>query len=296
MADADDQDWKAFLEATEEDDEDVETSSLEDETLDDEDESEDESSKKSATEKGKKGSDPKEDPDPEDEEEDDPEKSKKKDEPKKTDPETEAYKPRLKQFLNDKGELDSKKLEDAYIANSKEAVRINEELTKAKDQVKQLLSAIGKDPEVAKKLLGEEGAKQVAADVKGSDTPRDPIMADYEAKMKKQANAEYDEFIEAHPESVSDPEKAEKIGKYLKFYGPWYQAQNDGEIPGMKESLEAAYRHYGWDLEIDKKEEVAVAAKKHAATRSTPQSKKPAKKGGLSKAEMHFASKLGVKL
>lgn len=308
MADTDD-DWKAFLEATELDDDDVETPSGEDENLEDEELDEDDPTKKKSTESDKKGGDGGEDDDPEkgkdpkdpkkpdSTKDDDPEKGK---DPKKPDPKAddETYKPRLTQFLNDNGELDVKKVEDAYIASSKEGVRLNDELSKVQDQLKQVLSAIAKDPEAAKKILGEEGAARVAKDGSTQPEAKDPILADYEAKMVKKSHQEYDEFIEGHPEAVSDPEKARKIGEFLKFYGPWYQQTNGGEIAGMKDSLEAAYRQFGWDLEVDKTEKVASAAKDKAATRSTPQGKKPSKTGAnnLTKQEEFFAKKLGVKL
>lgn len=297
MAEADDKNWQDFLDATELDDDEVETSSEEDENLEDEEaDDKDDAKKKSAPEKGKKGDDAEEEES--DEDEDDPDKDEKKaeDDLKKDEkkPDPEAYQPRLKQFLNDKGELDPKKMEEAYIESSKEGVKLKGQVDNLTGQVKELLAAINKDPETAKKLLGEEAAKKLADDQPAA--PLDPVQAHFVAKLNKEHKEQYNEFVEQHPESVSDPDKAEKISKFFKFYGPWYKETNDGEIATMKDSLEAAYRHYGWDVEIKKKEDVASAAKKNAATRSTAHSKKPSSKSGFSKEEMKFASKLGVKL
>ncbi len=298
MAEEDDKAWEEFLAATEIEDDEVETPGEDEKLEDDNQGDEDDPKKKTSPEKGKKSDDAEEKEDP-DEGDPDPDKAKEKaeddSEKDKKPPEPEAYQPRLKQFLNDKGELDPKKAEEAYIESSKEGVRLKGQVDDLQGQVKQLLDAIGKDPETAKKLLGEEGAKKLET---GNDSsiPADPMVADYTAKLNKKHKEEYDEFIDVHPESVSDPDKAEKIGKFLKFYGPWYREVNDGEIASLKDSLEAAYRHYGWDLEIKKKEDVANAAKKTAATRSTPQSKKPSSKSGFSKEELTMAAKLGVKL
>lgn len=307
-----DEDWQAFMAATELDDDDVETLSGEDENLEDEKlDDPDDPDKKKSTKPGEKGGDGGEGDDPDEGKDpketdgkkkpdsgkaDDPDDAK---DPKKPDPKAgdETYKPRLTQFLNDSGELDVKKVEDAYIASSKEGVRLNDELEKVQGQVKQLLQAIAADPEVAKKILGEEAAKSVSKDGSIQPEKKDPVLADYEAKMVKKSRQEYTEFVDAHPEAVSDPEKAKKIGEFLKFYGPWYQQTNDGEIAGMKDSLEAAYRQFGWDLEVDKKETVATATRDKAATRSTPQGKKPKTgKNELTKEESFFAKKLGVTL
>lgn len=300
MAELDD-DWKKFMESTEEEPEEVET----DPELDEEDEPEDPNEDPKADpakpkeDEEENPDDPEEDPD----EEADPEE----DEPKPGS----DYKPRLKQFLDSEGNVDLEKFEKSYIESGKQAVQLDKDLKEVRDNYGSLLGAIKSKPDVAKALFGEEGAKQLLEDNRiptggqpsssGSgnqpDISNHPLLKHLEAQLNAQSKNEYNDFVEAHPEAVTDPDKAQKIGEYLKFYGPWYSAQNNGQIAPMKEALEAAFRHYGWDLEVKNKEDVATAAKKAAATRRTGGSaKRAATKKEISKGEDFFAKKLGVKL
>lgn len=301
MADTD-EDWQAFLKSTELDDDEVETPPGEDENLEDEERPE-QPAKKPVPEKKPVDSDADKKPPakvepkkPAADEDKDAAEAKKAAADKKKPPAADAYKSKLTQFHNDEDELDIEKIEKAYIETSKEGVRLNSRVEEVEGQMKQLLQAIAKDPDVAKKVLGEEGAKTLDSDIKGTTPPADPIVADYEAKLTKQSRQEYNDFVEVHPESVSDPDKAAKISSFLKFYGPWYSKENGGEIAGMKDSLEAAYRHHGWDLEVESKEDLASAARDAAATKRPPAGKKSSKKGGFTKEETFFANKLGVKL
>jgi len=310
MADVDN-DWDEFMSAAakdygdkpDEDDEDLDDEDLDDDEDADDEEQEDKP-KKSTKKAGKEADDADgddDDSDDDDSDDDDEDESEEEDDKSKTSKST--YKPRLKQFFDDKGKPDLKKYEEGYINSSKEAVRLNGELkaaleahTESQNNFANLAQAIKKnDPELAKKLFDGDTLKELERKP-AADAPKDPFTRDYEAKLRKQSKAEYDQFIELNPEAVTDPSKAEKIGAYLKLYGEWYKEQNDGEIPSMKEALEATYRHFGWDVAKEKKEKVATAAKKTAANRSSGGGKKVAKKSEVSKMEAVFAKKLGVKL
>lgn len=304
MAEQDD-DWEKFLKATEEDDEEVETGNEpEDEPQGSDDDSDEQDPDKSKEDEDK--DDPKEGDDSD--EDDDPDKGKGDDDadtnPKGDDP-ADDYKPRLKQFLNEDGSYNIKKAEDAYVESGKHAVELKNKFEELGGQYDQLLGAIKAKPKVAEELFGKEGAQKLANDSSisskkdggGDPEMKHPLLQHLDAKMKNTSKREYNEFVELHPEAVTDPEKARKIGIFLKTHGATYREENDGEIPSMKESLEAAYRYYGWDLEIKNKEDVATAAKKAAATRRTPGGgKKKAKKNEVEKGEEFFARKLGVKL
>jgi len=295
MAEEDDS-WSKFLDSIDEPDEEVETEDeldSEDETDQDDTDEDDKKSKKSkeAAKGGKAGDE--EDSDDDSEEDDDAEDADKDKKSKKSD----TYKPRLKQFLNEDGSLDAERIEKSYIENSKETVRINGVLEETKGRLDKLLGAIKTKPDIAKALFGEEGAKTLA---KGDDPEGqqqlDPITAHVKAKLDNESKREYSDFVDAHPEAVSDPEKSRKIGRFLKIFGQEYREEHEGEFPSMKEGLEAAYRYYGWELETTEKEKVASAAKKTAATRHTPNKKRPASKQKKSDQEQFFAQKLGVKL
>jgi len=291
-----DEDWKKFLDATQEEPEEVETDDSEDEPDDpiedeeneaiDDDESEEEDA----------------DEDDDSEEEDDSKKAKKGKKEKSAD---DTYKPRLKQFLNDDGSLDAKKIEESYIQSGKQAVTLNkqvEELTESESKLRTdysaLLEAIKAKPDIAKALFGADGAKKLvdspALTKKTEET--NPLLKHLEAQMNNASNKAYEEFIKVHPEAVTDPEKARKIGSFMKIYGQTYREENNGEIASMKDALEAAYKYYGWDEKIKTKEDVAIAAKKAATTRSSGNAKKSATKKQAAMGEQFFAQKLGVKL
>lgn len=303
-----DEEWKAFLDATEEDPEEVET---DDEITEDEDPvdpKDDPKKQDPAKSKEDEEEDPSDDEeDPDDKEEDDPEEDDEEDGKKK--PAASDYSPRLKQFIKDDGTYDLEKAEKSYIESGKQAVKLDKDLKQIKEDYGSLLGAIKAKPEAAKLIFGEQGAKQLLEDDRiptgggqgsgsGSDSKQSdhPLLRHLEAQQQNASRREYEEFVEAHPEAVTDPEKARKIGVFLKQHGAIYREENNGEIPSMKESLEAAYRYYGWDLEIKKKEDVASAAKKAAATRTTGGAKKSKTKKETSMGEEFFARKLGVKL
>lgn len=287
MANEDDP-WGKFQASISEPDEEVET---DDEELEEDEADLDEDESKKDPKKSKKAAEGGEDdPDEEDSDEDESEDDDEADDEKST------YKPRLKQFFNKDGSLNAQRIEKSYIENSKETVRLNGEVEKISGQYTQLLEAIKSKPEIAKALFGEEAAKTLIKGKPGNQPPADPILAHVKAQMDNASKRDYNAFVEKHPEAVSDPAKAKKIGTFLKIYGQEYRESHDGELPTMKEGLEAAYRYYGWETKISKKEEVANAAKKTAATRRTPSTRKPATKAKKNELETFFAGKLGVKV
>lgn len=299
-----DDDWKKFMDSTLEDDEEVETpEEVEDETDDSEEEDKNPKSNKSTEEEDDDTDDSEEDSDEEDDSEEDEEDGKDKK------PSDSDYQPRLKQFIKDDGKYDLEKIEKSYIESGKQAVQLDKDLKEIRSNYGELLGAIKGNPDIAEKLFGKEGAKQLLENdniPKGGspstgsgqqvDISSHPLLKHLEAQLNAQSKSEYNKFVEDHPEAVTDPTKARQIGEFLQFYGPFYSSQNDGQIAPMKEALEAAYRHYGWDLEVKGKEDLATAAKKTAATRRTPSAKRAATKKEVTQSEQFFANKLGVKL
>lgn len=293
-----DDDWNNFLNSIDDPDEEVETSEDEDENLADDDQGTD----KKPPKKSKEAPKGDEDADADDSDDDDSDKDDDaddadagKDSKKGKDADADTYKPRLKQFINDDGSVDIQKLETAHIESSKEGVRLNTVLEETNEKYNRLLDAIKAKPEAAKLLFGEEGAKDLAKG-KPEGQQLDPFSRHVKAQIDKQSKQDYTDFVDAHPEAVSDPEKARQIGVFLKRFGRDYPDDNDGELPTMKQGLEAAYRWYGWDLGTTKEEDIAVATKKTAATRSTPNKKTPVTKQKKNELEGFFAKKLGVKI
>lgn len=291
----DDDDWDAFMSSIEEPDEEVETP---DDLDEDETPDEEVDDPKKPAKKSKKAAKASKDDDPDDSDDDDPDEEVDGDEddPDKK-PAKSSYKPRLKQFLNDDGSLNAERIEKSYIDNSKETVRINGELEQSNAKYDALVKAIKDKPEAAKILLGEAGAKKLADTGNADDQqPVDPLLAHVKAELDNRSKKDYADFIELNPDAATDPEKAKKIGRFLKIFGEEYRQENNGEFPSMKDGLEAAYRYYGWDLETKKKDDVAIAAKKAAATRHTPNKKTPVTKQKKNELEGFFAKKLGVKI
>jgi len=300
-----DQDWDEFMKATQEEPEEVETDDeLEDEDLEDEEPEVDEDQEESEKGKEKPGkkSEKTASKETDEEEKDDDAEEDDDEEEKETPAKSDGYKPRLKQFKNEDGTLNAEALEKSYIKTSKTVLDTQEKLKELEGNHNQLLQAIAAKPEIAETLFGKDGAKKLQQNSKaqpgqsGSQKDRDPMLIHLEAQMNNKSRKEYADFVENNPESVTDPERAEKIGRFLKIYGATHREENNGEIPPMGEALREAYRYYGWDVNDKNKEDVAIAAKKTAATRSTSQGKKPASKKKASDAESFFAKKLGVKL
>lgn len=295
MAEEDDN-WDNFLSSIGDAPAPVETDDdvAEDENDEDQDDDDDKDSKKPPKETGKPAdSDDEDDSDDDDSEDEDAEDE---DDKGKKKPKDSDYKPRLKQFINDDGSYDVAKSEKAYIASSKEAVRLDTENKEVTNKYAALVKAIKDNPEAAKLLMGEKAAKEFVEAKAEDDQPVDPLLRHVKATLDKQSRKEYDEFTEKYPETVTDPERVQKIGKFLNRFGRDYAEDNDGELPTMKEALEAAYRYHGWPLEITEEERVAAAAKKTAATRRTPNKKTPTVAKKKNELEGFFAAKLGVKV
>lgn len=329
MADVD-KEWQEFMDTARADyadddkppksnQDDLDDDELEDDDLEgDEDDDEEEKPPKKSTKKpGSKEADDDDseddDSDEDDDDDDDEEGEDEEEDDKKSKTTSENYKPRLKQFFDKDGKPSIEKLEKGYIDSSKEAVKLKQERDAEHDarvesdgNFTKLAAAIKKhDPKLAEKIFNGDDLKELEEKQKKeqAEKNRDPFARDYEAKMRKQAVKEMDDFIENNPEAATDPDRAQKINKFLARYNRDYKEDNDGEIPSMKEALEAAYRYYGWELNtgkpgstMNKKERVANRAKKSAANRKSGGGKKVAKKSEVSKLEAHFAKKLGVKL
>lgn len=302
-----DEDWKNFMNSINETGEDVETDddeSTEDETEQEveEEETEDESKKSKKAAKGDKADESEEDTEEEESDEDDDAEDADKDKGKKS--KSDTYKPRLSQFLNEDGSVSVERLEKSYIENSKEAVRLKSENEDVIGKYNTLVEAIKSKPEVAEALFGKEGAKNLTKGQPPEGQQRlDPYSAHIKAQMENQSKKDYNDFADAHPEIATDSDKAKKIGSFLKLFGQQYREENGGEIPSMKQGLEAAYRYYGWGATTEKekekakkKEDVASAAKKKAATVHTSNKKTPVSKQKKSELEGFFAQKLGVKV
>ena len=284
-----DDEWKKFQQVAKSGDtEEVETN-LEDEDLEDADNDNPDNPANDRS-KPEGDDDTPDDPEnpggdnPEEDEEDDPKN------PKDPKPEDE-YKPRLTQYLDSEGKPDLKKLEDAYINSSKEAVNLNNRLKDLEGQNKQILDAIARDPEIAKKLLGEQGAEDLKKS-RDPEPPKDPYARHIQSQITRKQKEQYDEFVEQNPEAVSDPDRAEKISWYLSTFGPAH-LERTGEIAEMKEMLVAAYRHFGWDLADEQADKLANAAKTAASTTPTPKASKPAPKQQFTKEQVEMARKLG---
>lgn len=181
-----------------------------------------------------------------------------------------------------------KRLERAYQKSSDEAIRLNHQL-----QGKQ---ATGQQPQPPQQ--GQQQPAQNQQDTQETNSApaqgEDPVLVHMRTQLDQQAEKDLQDFRKENPEIDTDPEIRENVNKYIKFYSH-YAYQNEGRLPGMRESLDAAYKHFGYN--DNKEEKVANQAKQNA---SQPKSGSKAKKGSsgsgdkdLTDEEKAFAQKMG---
>lgn len=222
------------------------TDSTEDEVLEDEDQEEVDPSEEE---------DETDDTETDDTEDADAEETDDESEDDESDEDEEEEEPFQKRFTQFKGDTPTeyfKNLEDGYAQSSKEAVRLaseNKDLSSQLDRVKQLIAS---NPELAEKIQQGDG----------QSTPtvaKDPALLFAETQMKETWKRDYDAFIDAHPEVVSDPSLAEALDKKL-LIAKRIVEEEEGRLVGMGEGLEMAWKLLGKDTE-DKQEKVRMAAK-----------------------------------
>lgn len=200
------------------------------------------------------------------------------------------FEKRYTQFKGDTPVEYAKSLEDAYNKSSAEGVRLNTELSDLKSKVGHILAAAEKNPELA---------KQLGLDESGTSTPpapsvKSPAETYAEQMMQERMEKEYSEFTTDHPEVDTDEALRTELLAEVGVQSAAYNARS-GKIISMAEALNRAWKVLGYD--DNSKETLAVKAKENASqgtTQGTSAKKKSTTKPEVSEKAMDLAKRMGL--
>lgn len=293
----------------------VETANAEDENTrknggaasEDDDEGEDEDDEDEEDEDDDAGSD--EEDDDEEEESDDDDESEEEDSEEEDDKPTKKSKSEKKsaagfrytQYAGDGTEKSYRKnLEEAYKNSSAEGVRLAQENQLQARRMQNLVAAAKSDPEFAEKLnaiLSEGGTTAGAGgDAGTAKTPgaaQNPFLANAESEWKRKSEKEAQEFIDANPEVLSDPQINAKVRKRMETISRIEWEENERLITAG-EAMEEAYRQLGYADKRGKNKVINGAKKSVSPTRPAGTKKKPKTASDFTEGQLVFAAEMGV--
>jgi len=156
-------------------------------------------------------------------------------------------------------------LEKGYTNSSAEAIRLKDELETATGRVDAIMTAAAKDPELAQKLNAvingsnsggsgdDENSQGKAVD--------NPFIRNLQSEWQEKSQTEIQEFIDANPEVVTDPEISKDVKHYMKLFSNDH-FERTGKLMSGGEAMAKAYKHLGLE---DKrgKQDLANGAKKN---------------------------------
>lgn len=184
---------------------------------------------------------------------------------------------RFTQFAGD-GTTESyiSNLEKAYENSSAEGINLNQKLSQATKQVDAIVSAVQADPELKDRIDAILAGRPSAASPKGeSAASSDPFLVNAKTQWEEESTKSAQEFINANPEVVSNPEINTEVKKWMEVFSR-QEYEDKGKLLTAGEAMKMAYRHLGYE---DKRE--ARSSKngmKSAVAPTKPQgSRKPAK-------------------
>jgi hypothetical protein len=163
-------------------------------------------------------------------------------------------------------------LEEGYKNSSAEAIRLKGELETSTGRLDTFMRIIGNNPELAtafNKALGDAGDKGSGGGSGGSDDDSNskdagldnPFIKNMQSEWQEKSEAEIQEFIDANPEVVTDPQIAADVKHYMKLFSNDYY-ERTGKLMSGGDAMAKAYKHLGLE---DKrgKQELANGAKKN---------------------------------
>lgn len=163
-------------------------------------------------------------------------------------------------------------LEEGYKNSSAEAIRLKGELDTASGRLDTFMRVVGNNPELAtafNKALGEAGDNGSGSGSGGSDDGSNsqgsgldnPFIKNMQAEWQEKSEVEIQEFIDANPEVVTDPEVSKDVKHYMKLFSNDYY-ERTGKLMSGGEAMAKAYKHLGLE---DKrgKQDLANGAKKN---------------------------------
>lgn len=255
----------------------VETAGSADESVQDEDEEQEDDSKVEA------GDESGEDDGGEGGEEDDSKSGKSDDDeskddtkPKKSD-EGAKSEYRFTQFAGD-GTPESyiSNLEKAYENSSAEGIANHQKFQQAERRINAVMDAVRGDKDLADKLHAALTGSPSAASPKGEAAPTtDPFLVNAKNEWERKSTEEAQEFIDANPEVVSNPEINAEVKKWMEVFSN-QEYTDKGRLMTAGEAMSKAYKYLGYEDKRDAKKSLSDAKAAVAPTR--PQgSRKPAK-------------------
>lgn len=197
------------------------------------------------------------------------------------DSEESEFERRFSQFKGDTLEEYVKNLEEGYANSSTEAVRLNRELRRLRDDK---MSAIANSE--------KEGDEKKPAE--------DPALVYARQKMEEDAAKDYRTFAELHPEidELSDQFDESLFNEFDKEagYARDYLYRTTGKIPTLMEAMRRAWAVMNPDSNVSKEEKVAMNAKNTAAGTKSKSIAKEKPKPKFSDAQIDAAVKMDPKL
>ena len=209
---------------------------------------------------------------------------------------------RFTQFAGDgKDETYISNLEKGYENSSKEAIRLNQELSQATGRVEAIMRAAATDPDLAAKL--NAAIKGDGSDAGGSGTDgnspnaaENPFVKNLQSEWQEKSEKEIATFIEANPEVATDPKISADVKHWMNVFSN--DAYNrTGRLMSGGEAMALAYKHLGLENKLEK-QNLADGAKKHAApARQRGKAKKAtSQKPAFSDAQIAMAKSMGKDL
>ena len=185
---------------------------------------------------------------------------------------------RFTQFAGDgKDETYISNLEKGYENSSKEAIRLNQELSQATGRVEAIMRAAATDPDLAAKLnaaINGSDAGGSGTDENSNGSPADnPFVRNLQSEWQEKSEKEIAEFIEANPEVATDPKISADVKHWMNVFSN--DAYNrTGRLMSGGEAMALAYKHLGLENKLGK-QNLADGAKKVATpTRSRGKAKR----------------------
>ena len=176
---------------------------------------------------------------------------------------------RFTQFAGDgKDETYISNLEKGYENSSKEAIRLNQELSQATGRVEAIMRAAATDPDLAAKLNAAVNGSDAGGsgdDKNSNGSPADnPFVRNLQSEWQEKSEKEIAAFIEANPEVATDPQISADVKHWMNVFSN--DAYNrTGRLMSGGEAMALAYKHLGLDNKLEK-QNLADGAKKIAGT------------------------------
>ena len=189
---------------------------------------------------------------------------------------------RFTQFAGDgKDETYISNLEKGYENSSKEAIRLNQELSQATGRVEAIMRAAATDPDLAAKLnaaVNGSDAGGSGSDGNSNNATENPFVKNLQSEWQEKSEKEIATFIEANPEVATDPKISADVKHWMNVFSN--DAYNrTGRLMSGGEAMALAYKHLGLENKLEK-QNLADGAKKIA---TPPRSRGKAKRSTGSK-------------